>query len=56
MLKAKGDLIANILTGVSITSLISNFDTILTTFILMTTLIINIKILYDKFKTKKNKV
>lgn len=50
---SKPELISNIMAGLSLTSVVANFDAILTTFILLTTLIINIKILYDKFFKKK---
>ena len=53
MLRTKSEIIANIMAGLSLTSLMANFHMILTTFILITTLVINIKILYDKFKKNK---
>ena len=53
MLKTKSELLANIMAGLSLTSVMANFETILTIFILLTTLAINVKILYDKFKKKK---
>lgn len=53
MLKTKSELLANIMAGLSLTSVIANFEAMLTIFILITTLVINIKILYDKFSKKK---
>lgn len=54
MWRTKSELIANIMAGLSITSMLANFSTILTFFILLTSLVINIKIIYDKFyKYKK---
>lgn len=52
MLNTKSQIISNIMASLSITSLLANVDIILTTLILITTLIINAKILYDKFFKK----
>ena len=50
MLKFKTELLANVLAGASVVTVLSQASTILTFIVLLTTVVINIKILMDKFK------